>query len=201
MKTNQPMPISPMPVEDFTSMMMDFAPEGSNRELVVWTGILGKAGAAAQHLFPYYADLTIKNGLGPRLTELVRIAIATTTQCEACLNWRDPRVYGKGIDENVLTLIEEFDTTPGFTARERSAIRYTLLFGTNHHQIGDSIWNELKANFSDQEIVQLCLYVAHYMGMGRLGHAMRMIDAHCTLPGYRLASLLDVKVAQEAVSA
>ena len=172
--------------------MTAFAPAGSIVEHSTWVGILGKAAPLADYLLPYYAALTTLNVLGAKLVELVRIACAKTTECEACLRFRDPRV-ASSIRPDVLTLIEELDTTQGFTERERLAIRFAIAFGTNHHAIDDAMWGKLKSEFDDQEIMHSCIYVAHYVGMGRLGAAMRLIDSKCTLPGYRIAELLQVK--------
>ena len=195
MPSDRPMPIAPMPVEDFSPVMLaDGRAEGLH---ATFTGVIGKMGQPLADLFfPYYTALqSEENCLGFKLTELVRLAVATTTGCEACLAYRNPLAIAEGMDENVITLFDELDRAD-FTDRERAAIRYTLAFCTNHHMIDDAMWNQLKALFNDQEVMTLCMFVSTFLGTGRLMHAMRLIDAHCTLPGYRLSSVVDAKAAQ-----
>jgi hypothetical protein len=201
MPSNRPMPISPMPIGDFTPAMLAYE-QGNDGQTALgllsrtWTGILGKAGPLTDFFLPFYAALRepATNVLGFKLTELVRLAVATTTSCEACISAVDPR---SGLDLNVVSLFDELDRAD-FSPRERAAIRYTLTFCTNHHKVDDSLWAELKSLFTDQELVTLCMFVATFLGTGRLAHAMRLIDANCTLPGYRLSELVKAKAAQEA---
>ena len=195
MPSDRPMPISPMPYEDFTPAMLaskfaDF--EGPGR---AWLGLVGKTGPMADLFLPFYISLVNdENLLGYKLTELVRLAVASTTQCEACLGYLDPR---SGLDADVITLFDELDRAD-FTPRERAAIQYTLAFCTNHHRVDDAMLDEMKSLFSDEEIMTLGLYVGVFVGMGRLAHVLRVIDSHCTLPGYRLSALVEAKAAQAA---
>jgi len=187
------MPIAPMPVTDLPDDLRQYA-VGDLGE--AWFGFLAKAGPLTELFTPYYAALTSStNVLGFKLSEMVRLAIATTTGCEACLSLRDPRALAEGMDPDVITLYDELDRAD-FTPRERAALRYTLAFSTNHHDIGDDMWRDLKEHFTDQELVTLCLFVATFLGTSRLAHTIRLVDAHCTIPGYRLAAVIDAKVSE-----
>lgn len=196
MPSDRPMPISPMPVEDFTpAMRAAVGPTPSDTSLAL-TGLIGKAGALADLFLPYYAALSKdENALGVKLTELVRLAVATTTGCEACLAFRNPRAVDEGMDVNAPDLFDELESAD-FTDRERAAIRYTLAFCTNHHLVDDAMWEELRSLFDDHELMTLCLYVATFLGNSRLAHVVRLIDSHCTLPGYRLSAVTEAKVSQ-----
>jgi len=181
-----------MPVADLTpAMRASLEHQGET-----WVGILGKAGPLADLFLPYYTALTEReNVLGFKMTELIRLAVATTTGCEACLEYRDPRALKEGMDPNVVSLFDELDQAD-FTPRERAALRFALMFCTNHHKVDEALWDELKGLFNDAEIMTLCLFVATYLGTGRLAHTMRLIDAHCTVPGYRLSPVVEAKRAQ-----
>lgn len=203
MPSDRPMPIAPMPIEDFTPIMRAFDEKFDPQSEVgvifrALTGMWGKAGPLADLFIPYYEALSAPetNVLGHKLTELVRLAVATTTGCEACLNFVNPR---SGLDHGVISLFDELEQAD-FTPRERGAIRYTLAFCTNHHQVDDAMWAELQSLFTERELMTLCLYVATFLGTGRLAHTVRLIDAHCTVPGYRLSSVIEAKAVQAAVS-
>jgi alkylhydroperoxidase family enzyme len=201
MPSDRPMPIAPMPVADFTPTMRAYAekidPQSDAGVLNrAWTGVLGKAGPLTDLFLPFYEALSESetNVLGYKLTELVRLAVATTTRCEACLSYVDPR---SGLGQGVTSLFDELEQAD-FTPRERAAIRYTIAFCTNHHQVDDAMWEELNSLFDERELMTLCLFVATYLGTGRLAHSVRLIDSHCTMPGYRLSAVIEAKAAQES---
>jgi AhpD family alkylhydroperoxidase len=197
MPSDRPMPVAPMPVEDLSPLIKAHVSFDEHRELTEgWFGFLAKAGELTDLFVPYYVALSGSlNVLGPKLTEMVRLAIATTTGCEACLSYQDSRALDAGLAANVVTLFDELDRAD-FSPRERIAVRYALTFCTNHHKIDDAMWDELRVQFDDQELVTLCLYVATYLGTGRMAHAIRLIDAHCTIPGYRLAAVVNAQAAE-----
>jgi AhpD family alkylhydroperoxidase len=201
MTPDRPMPITPMPVSDFTPAMRAATGPTASETGLALTGIIGKAGPVADTFFPFYAALTKnENVLGVTLTELVRLAIATTTGCEACLAFRNPAALEQGMNPDAPDLFDELDAAD-FTERERVAIRYALAFCTNHHLVDDSMWDDLKSTFDDSEIMTLCLYVSTFLGTSRLSHVVRLIDAHCTLPGYRLSTVTEAKEAHRIESA
>jgi len=54
----------------------------------------------------------------------------------------------------------------------------------------------LKQHFTDQELVTLCLFVATFLARAGWRTPSGWSDAHCTIPGYRLASVIDAKVSE-----
>ena len=51
---------------------------------------------------------------------------------------------------------------------ERSAVRFADLFATNHLAIDDSVYDELRGHFTEDELVELGLNCAVAVGIGRL---------------------------------
>jgi hypothetical protein len=47
---------------------------------------------------------------------------------------------------------------------------------TDHLAIGDETFDRLREHFSEPEIVELCMNVALFVGFGRLGSALHMVD-------------------------
>jgi alkylhydroperoxidase family enzyme len=54
-----------------------------------------------------------------------------------------------------------------FTPREGLAIRFAELLATDHHQIDEAFFAELKQYFTDAEIVELGVSTALFLGLGR----------------------------------
>src|SRR5258708_6508989 len=50
-----------------------------------------------------YGHVRYDNHLGPRLTELVRLAVAQTTRCQLCMSGRDPTALAAGLTEEMVT--------------------------------------------------------------------------------------------------
>ncbi|MEA2171466.1 MAG: hypothetical protein QOF76_4766 [Solirubrobacteraceae bacterium] len=185
------LPIDPVAVDDMTPYMRSQAqtvkPGGSEESRAIheaWIGILANAPEHAEMFLPFYRSIRYDNRLGARLTELVRLAIAETTQCESCLTGRVPSLMAGELTETEIAAIRELDERH-FSPRERAGIRFALNFGGDHHAIDAAQWDELREVFDPEEVMQLSLFCATFLGMGRLSKAVGLINATCPLPGQR----------------
>jgi AhpD family alkylhydroperoxidase len=159
-----------------------------------WIGLFAHSPEQAERMFEFYFRIWHENQLGPRLTELVRLAIANTTQCEMCLQARVPAAIEDGLTDDEIAYITELEAS-GFSARERAAIRFALNLGGDHHSIDAGQWDELAAVFETAEIVELCMMCATFLGFGRVAKAVGMVHPSCTVPGRRLVSHPDATAA------
>jgi AhpD family alkylhydroperoxidase len=105
--------------------------------------------------------------------EAARMKIAQLNACNACATFRAPSVRAAGVTEDLYTHLDEYDTYPGYTDRQRLAIEYAARFATDHTAIGDDMFARLHAAFSDAEILDLTMCVAAYVGLGR---ALAVLD-------------------------
>jgi AhpD family alkylhydroperoxidase len=114
--------------------------------------------------------------LPPRLLELVRLRIAFHNQCRSCMAIRYRSAVEDGVTENLVCSLERPYEAPGLMDAERVAIRYADLSATDHLAINEATFDELRAHFSESQIVELGMYVAFCVGFGRLGAAWDMIE-------------------------
>src|SRR3954447_11697266 len=70
-----------------------------------------------------YAHLRFENHLGPRLTELVRLAVAGTTRCQVCMAGRHPTAVADGLTEEVVCEIGASEQ-PHMTEAEQVAVAF-----------------------------------------------------------------------------
>jgi alkylhydroperoxidase family enzyme len=91
----------------------------------------------------------------------------------------------EGLTDEQRSYVTELDKGH-FTPRERAAIRFALNFAGDHHSIDEAQWDELRAVFDTQAIVELCFYCMTFVGTGRLATVIGLINAACALPGARL---------------
>jgi AhpD family alkylhydroperoxidase len=114
--------------------------------------------------------------LPPRLVELVRLRVAFHNQCRSCMAIRYTDAIDAGLTEDLVCSLERPYEAPGLTDAERVAIRFGELMATNHLAIDDQLWEQLGEHFDDGEIVELALHVALFVGVGRLGAVLHMVE-------------------------
>ena len=81
-----------------------------------------------------------------------------------------------GIDEDLVCSLEKPQEANDLSDAEKAAINYGELFATNHLAIDDSVYDNLRKYFSEEEIVELSITVAWFVGMGRLAATYHMVE-------------------------
>ena len=112
--------------------------------------------------------------------ELARMRIAQINDCTACSDFRAPSVLEAGIEPELYENVTAYATYPGYTPRQRLAIEYAERFATEHASIDDAFFGRLRAVFSDEEILDLTLCVAVFLGLGR-SLTVLGVDQSCAL--------------------
>jgi AhpD family alkylhydroperoxidase len=127
-------------------------------------------------LISFSGGLKRNRTLSPRLVELVRLRVAFHNQCRSCMAIRYTDAVDDGVDEDLVCSLERPYEAPDLTQAERVAIRFGELFATNHLAIDDELFEQLHEHFSEPEIVELALNVALFVGVGRLGAVLHMVE-------------------------
>jgi len=99
--------------------------------------------------------------------ELARMRIAQINDCVACSDFRAPSVLDAGIAPELYANVADYATYPGYTPRQRLAIEYAERFATDHASIDDGFFGLLREVFSDEELLDLTLCIAVFLGLGR----------------------------------
>lgn len=119
----------------------------------------------------------VHNGpLGAGLVALVDIRASQINGCAWCLDMHSAEARDAGIDQRKLDLIAAWDEAGSiFTDRERAALAFTEQV-TLISEIGvtDEVWEMVRAEFNDQEIVSLV------MAIGAINVWNRMNVSMCT---------------------
>ena len=103
-----------------------------------------------------YGALRFDNHLGPRVTELVRLATAQTTRCPVCMAGRHPTAIEAGLTEELVAEIGS-ETPTLMTPGEVVAVRFALKFSTDHLAIDASDKASLREHFTSEQIVEIGL--------------------------------------------
>ncbi len=128
-------------------------------------GIVALGGALKTH-----------RSLPDRLVELVRLRVAFHNQCRSCMAIRYQDGVEAGIDEDLVCSLEKPQEASDLSEAEKAAINYGELFATNHLAINDSVYDNLRKYFSEEEIIELSITVAWFVGMGRLAATYHMVE-------------------------
>jgi len=73
----------------------------------------------------------------------------------------------QGLTDDLYQRVEDFRNQPEFTDREKLAAAFAEQFAIDHTAIDDKMWTQLKALFSDVEILELTVTVGFCVGLGR----------------------------------
>jgi alkylhydroperoxidase family enzyme len=106
--------------------------------------------------------------------------IAQLNACDACATFRAPSVVEAGVTEDMYAHLDEWRTWPGYSDRQRLAIEYAERFATDHRAIDDELFARLRAGFADDEILDLTLCCAVFLGLGRTLEVLGITD-NCPL--------------------
>jgi AhpD family alkylhydroperoxidase len=112
--------------------------------------------------------------------ELARMRIAQINDCVACADFRAPSVLDAGIAPELYENVAAYASYPGYTERQRLAIEYAERFANAHASIDDAFFGRLRELFGDEEILDLTLCVAVFLGLGR-SLAVLGVDQSCAI--------------------
>jgi len=109
------------------------------------------------------------SGLEKALMELVKIRASQINGCAFCLDMhtRDARLHGER--EHRLHLLPAWREAPVYSARERAALAWTEALTLVHAtQVPDEVYEQARAQFSEEELVKLSLAIVAINGWNRL---------------------------------
>jgi AhpD family alkylhydroperoxidase len=139
-------------------------PEGPGGDnAMVWTLRPEMAGMVDRMITTAYQ----RSKLPAAEREVARMRIAQLNACTACATFRAPSVIEAGVTEDVYEHLDEWRSWPGYTDRQRLAIEYAERFATDHRAIDDELFTRLRAQFADDEVLDLTLCCAVFLGLGR----------------------------------
>ena len=115
------------------------------------------------------------SGLEPGLVDLVKLRASYINGCAYCVDvhTKDARVADE--TEQRLYAIPVWRETPFFTPRERAALAWTESV-TNVARTGvpDDVYEQVRAEFSESELVALTMAIVAINGWTRLAVSFRM---------------------------
>ena len=103
-----------------------------------------------------------------REREAARVRIAELNDCRICRDFRARSVVAAGATEELYEHVADAHHHDAYTNRERLAIEFAERFAIDHSGIDDDLFTRLRESFGDDEIVDLTLCCAAFLGLGRV---------------------------------
>jgi AhpD family alkylhydroperoxidase len=116
------------------------------------------------------------SGLERSLIELVKTRASQINGCAYCINMHTADARKRGETEARLYLLNAWREAPVYSDRERAALAWTeavTLISETH--VPDDVYNELRAQFSETETVNLTMLVATINAWNRIAISFRAV--------------------------
>jgi AhpD family alkylhydroperoxidase len=112
--------------------------------------------------------------LEPKLLHLIKMRASQINGCAFCLDMHSKDARAEGETEQRLYALDSWEEAPYYSDRERAALEWTeavTSLGDGH--VPDSVFEKVRAQFSEDEIAALTLAVAMINTWNRLNVAFR----------------------------
>ena len=105
--------------------------------------------------------------LALREREAARWTIALINDCVVCQDTRPPDGPARGVDEGFYGEVAGWRTSAALSDRERLAAEFAERFALDHQGMDDAFWDRLRAAYADDEVADLTMCCATFLGLGR----------------------------------
>jgi AhpD family alkylhydroperoxidase len=117
-----------------------------------------------------------KCGLERSLLELVKLRASQLNGCAHCIDMHTKELRADGESEQRLYLLSAWREAPNYTDRERAALAWTEAVTLINPELAtDKLYDEVRAQFDEQEVVNLTLAIVAINGANRMNIAFRTI--------------------------
>lgn len=134
-----------------------------------------KGQAAFKTLYGVNAHLA-KSSIEQSIFHLLYFRVSQINGCAYCLDMHSKDLRAAGETEQRLYGLNAWRETPYFSARERAALSWAeSVTKLTNGQVSDEVYNEVKEQFSEAELIDLTLAVTSINTANRLNIAFRTI--------------------------
>lgn len=116
-----------------------------------------------------------KCGLEKSLRELVKMRASQMNGCAYCIDMHTKDARAAGETEQRIYALNAWRETPFFTDRERAALAWTEAVTRVDHGVSDSVYDEARSQFREQELVDLTWAIAAINAWNRMAISFRAV--------------------------
>jgi len=131
------------------------------------------AAGAMKAMFGLGAYLA-KGSIEKPLLDLVHFRVSQINGCAYCLDMHSKDLRSEGESEQRLYLLEAWRESPFYTERERAALAWAeAVTRITEGHVPDEVFEEARAHFSEQELIDLTMAVISINSWNRINIAFR----------------------------
>jgi len=163
--------VAPLPLESLSEPLRATIAQGQATRMLSSTlpvQIWARRPAVANAWLGTMAEIHERGVLPERLRELVRLKIASITNCPVC---QVARKSDEVSEADIMACSDWSD--PRFSPPEQAALRFAGLFAGDYLSIGDEIFDHLRDHFSEDQIVELHLFSGLMLAGGRMTYVLK----------------------------
>ncbi len=132
-------------------------------------------------------------GLEHRLLYLVKLRASQINGCAYCIDMHTKDAIHAGESDQRLYGLDAWHETPYYSERERAALAWTeAVTNVSSTHVPDSVYDEVRAHFSEAEVVSLTMAVATVNAWNRIAVSLRNV------PGSYPPGMFRTKTAADA---
>jgi len=119
--------------------------------------------------------------IDPALRSLVQVRVSQINGCDFCVDLNSFFGLGRGVAEDKLRAVPQFEDSPLFSEREKAALAYAEAVTRSDLRVDAGLVSRLRRHFDDQAVVELAALVA-YQNMSSKFNAALGVPAHGFCP-------------------
>ena len=113
-------------------------------------------------------DYIQQSGLEASLLELVKLRASQINGCAYCLDMHSKEARALGETEQRIYVLSAWRDAPFYTPRERAALAWTEAMTLIADGVSDDVYESVRQEFDDKELVDLTLAIVTINGWNRL---------------------------------
>ena len=139
--------------------------------------------SSLQPLLELFSSAYDSTDLTPRLVELAIIKISFALQSHYCLTLHKAFALERGVTDEELRALMEDPTHAIFPEAERAALDFAAAYAADARNVTDEDYAKLRAHYTEEQIVTLCLLMSLSRLFGDLANALHIpLDAFVKPP-------------------
>ena len=124
-----------------------------------------------------------KSSIEKNLLHLIKYRVSQINGCAYCLDMHSKDLRAAGESEQRLYVLDAWREAPFYTDRERAALAWAeSLTKVTEGQVPDAVYEQARAQFSEEELIDLTLAVTTINAWNRISIAFRVEAGTYQLP-------------------
>ncbi len=137
--------------------------------------VLAHVPPALDHLYRMLFELRERSGVPFRYIELAVVTVSKLNACSYCVSHHAPLLTIEGVPPDAVTQLPSWDH-PQLEEVDRIVVMYANLVTTQAGRIREDMFRQLRAHFSESQIVELTLRIALAGFFNRFNDALQIDD-------------------------